>query len=257
MYAKAARRYFILSANFGPFYTKRYVNSYRRFFDRYCTDVCFRDRYSAGLFSNVESVRSAPDVLFTADLPQTGKCRRAFFSVVDLNNTEKFAGIAGRRDAYEQWISRSIDECAADGYEIVLASFSAPEGDNKAVDRLATAARERGVAVRTVAYTDNMDEVLRELAASEIVIGTRFHATILGLVAGARVLPVMYSDKTKHVLTDMDFKIGGAIDLKRVTDDELFAVSPARDAVAFDVSDVIAAAEGQFAAIDAFLGDKN
>lgn len=254
-YAKAASRYFILSANFGPFRTQGYVDSYRRFFERHCTDVCFRDRYSAGLFPGVKSVRYAPDVLFTADLPKVAKRHQAFFSVVDLGNAEKFASITGRRDAYERWVSRSIDECAAEGYEIVLASFSTPEGDDKAMTRLAASARERGVAVRTVAYTDNMDEVLRELAASEIVVGTRFHATILGLVAGARVLPIMYSDKTKHVLTDIGFDMVDAVDLKRTTDDELAAVSPVRDAVAFDVRDVIAAAQGQFAALDAFLGD--
>lgn len=98
-----------------------------------------------------------------------------------------------------------------------------------------------------------MDEVLRELAASEIVVGTRFHATILGLVAGARVLPIMYSDKTKHVLEDIHFDMTDAVDLKRATDDELVAMSPVRDATSFDVHDVIAAAQGQFAALDTYL----
>lgn len=256
-YAKAAKRYFILSANFGPFHTQKYVDSYRRFFEQHCTDVCFRDRYSANLFSGVKSVRYAPDVLFTASLPKVAKRRQTFFSVVDLDNTEKFASITGRRDAYERWISRSIDECAAEGYEIVLASFSTPEGDDKAVARLMAAAREHGVAVRSLVYTDNMDEVLRELAASEIVVGARFHATILGLVAGARVLPIMYSEKTRHVLQDIDFDMTDAIDLKHVTDEEFAAISPVRDAVAFDVHDVIAAAQGQFAALNAFLNGRN
>lgn len=253
VYATAAKRYFILSANFGPFHTRGYVESYRRFFDRRCTDVCFRDRYSADLFPDAKSVRYAPDVLFTADLPDVPKRRQVFFSVVDLGNTEKFASITGRRDAYERWLSRSIDECASDGYDIVLASFSTPDGDNKAVERLTAAAQARGVAVRAIEYTDNMDEVLRELASSQIVVGTRFHATILGLVAGARVLPIMYSDKTKHVLEDIDFNMANAVDLKCITDKELFAVSPVRDAVTFEVHDVIVAAQGQFTALDGFL----
>lgn len=255
-YAKAAGHYFILGANFGPYYSQQYLDSYRRFFERRCDDVCFRETYSAGLFPSVKSVRSAPDVLFTADLPSVPKRRQAFFSVVDLDNDGKFGALRDRRRQYEDWLLRSINECSQTGYDVVLASFSEPEGDVKAVSRLAEEASRQGSDVQPLFYTDNMDEVLRELAASEIVVGTRFHATILGLVAGARVLPIMYSDKTKHVLQDIDFDMADAVDLKRTTDDELAAVSPVRDAVAFDVHDVIAAAQCQFAALDAFLGER-
>lgn len=253
-YAEAARRYFILGANFGPYYTKQYLDSYTRFFARQCDDVCFRETYSAGLFPGVKTVRSAPDVLFTASLPSVAKRKQMFFSVVDLSNAGKFGALTERRHQYEEWLLRSMRACADAGYEVILASFSAPEGDDKAVNRLAEQAERDGVNVRRLFYTNNMDEVLTELAASEIVVGTRFHATILGLVAGARVLPVMYSAKTKHVLEDIRFDMSKTVDLKTATAEGLASFDPLRDAVRFDVTDVVDKAGQQFAALDALLG---
>lgn len=253
-YARAAGRYFILGANFGPYRTEGYRSSYGRFFAAHCDDVCFRETYSAELFPGVPVVRSAPDVLFTASLPQVARRRQVLFSVVDLGNVDKFGDLSSHRDDYESWLLRSAEECAGAGYDVVFASFSSPEGDDAAVRRLSGRASERGVAVRELMYADNMDELLGELAASEIVVGTRFHATILGLVAGARVLPVMYSSKTRHVLEDMGFDMDAAIDLKTATADAYASRDVLRDAIPFDVREVAVRAQGQFAKLDSFLG---
>ena len=55
--ARKAAKYYVLGANFGPFYSKRYLSFYKKFFSNYCQDVCFRDRYSASLFSDVSNVQ--------------------------------------------------------------------------------------------------------------------------------------------------------------------------------------------------------
>ena len=52
------------------------------------------------------------------------------------------------------------------------------------------------------------------------MIATRFHGTILALDAGRPVLPVIYSDKTRHVLEDLGFQ-GTILDLRE--DSELVA----------------------------------
>lgn len=59
----ADRPCFILDANFGPFRGQEYVREFGNFFSR-ITDVCFRDRYSAGLFTGLPNIRVAPDVVF-------------------------------------------------------------------------------------------------------------------------------------------------------------------------------------------------
>ena len=60
----------------------------------------------------------------------------------------------------------------------------------------------------------NADELTTAIAGSGAVIATRFHAAILALAAGRPVLPVVYSDKTIHVLEDLDFE-GPVYDLRR------------------------------------------
>ena len=72
-------------------------------------------------------------------------------------------------------------------------------------------AKSERIAVRTLYYWNNIQEVLTELASSNTVIGTRFHAVILGLLAGAEVLPIMYSNKTGYVLDDLGFDMAHAL----------------------------------------------
>ena len=57
--------------------------------------------------------------------------------------------------------------------------------------------------------------MLEELETSEYVIGTRFHSVILGLSAGCKVLPIVYSDKTKYVLEDIAASDIPCIDLRK------------------------------------------
>ena len=49
----------------------------------------------------------------------------------------------------------------------------------------------------------NIEEALNTIADSQLVVGGRFHANIIGLCLGKSILPVLYSDKTLHVLEDM------------------------------------------------------
>lgn len=52
----------------------------------------------------------------------------------------------------------------------------------------------------------NTDDILEELAHSEYVIASRFHALILGIAAGKAVFPIIYSDKTISILYDIGFQ---------------------------------------------------
>ena len=62
---------------------------------------------------------------------------------------------------------------------------------------------------------ENQHEILKQLATSEIVIATRFHAVVLGLVSQCRVLPVLYSNKTKNILKDLNIN-GNMADIKEL-----------------------------------------
>lgn len=139
------------------------------------------------------------------------------------------------------------------GYDIVLCSFSRPEGDEYAVRRLMQCAKSERIAVRTLYYWNNIQEVLTELASSNTVIGTRFHAVILGLLAGAEVLPIMYSNKTGYVLDDLGFDMAHAIDLK--SENWMHYGHKLPNPIAWNVSSSVVASAEQFSALDTFLGE--
>ena len=109
--ARKAAKYYVLGANFGPFYSKRYLSFYKKFFSNYCQDVCFRDRYSASLFSDVSNVRYAPDILFNVELPKVVRRKKLFISVVDLNQVNKFKNLSKKRLAYDQLIMNILEIC--------------------------------------------------------------------------------------------------------------------------------------------------
>lgn len=83
--------------------------------------------------------------------------------------------------------------------------------------------------------------------------GTRFHAVILGLSAGAAVLPVVYSAKTTHVLEDIGFDKDHVIDLKNCGREGM-PIEAMPEAAYLDVSRQQAGAVAQFAVLDRLVG---
>lgn len=70
-----------------------------------------------------------------------------------------------------------------------------------------------------VLHEDNGDHVLRQMARCGTVVSARLHGVILALRMGIPVLPVLYTDKTQHVLDDLGFTG------KRYTVEEFVAAS--------------------------------
>ena len=129
--------YFIIGANFGPFYSSSYLHFYKKLFAKYCRDICFRDAYSANLFSEIPVVRHAPDVLFNASLPETATEKKIFISVVDLKRSDKFGELSVKTEAYDRLIAAYMKKYNKLGYEIVLCSFCQCEGDEGSARKVA------------------------------------------------------------------------------------------------------------------------
>lgn len=49
----------------------------------------------------------------------------------------------------------------------------------------------------------------------QIVVGSRFHANILGLILNKTIIPMVYSEKTLNVLKDINFK-GRVFDIREL-----------------------------------------
>ena len=179
-------------------------------------DVCFRDKASYELFRDIPSVRVATDIAFTLNtgmfesVPKQTKT--VIISVIDAYS--RFDEVTA--DRYEREIVNLSRQLVKDGYKVTLMSFCKYEGDEIATQRiLGKMGKKLQESVSSYAYTGDINEALGILSRSEIIVASRFHAAILGLVFGKKVLPIVYSDKTLNILRDLDFD-GPIFDIREI-----------------------------------------
>lgn len=244
-YEAENRPFYVLGANFGPYRNPIFRDNYAGIFAK-MQDVCFRDTYSYDLFPNVPTVRQASDILFAYPMPQVPvKEKQIFVSVIDCasrDDSHKLKNLDGR---YVSGMVELLKGYLEQGYTPVLCSFCKHEGDELGIQKIQDALADSRV--QTLHYNGtNADAIIKALAESELVIGTRFHATILALAAGRPVLPIIYSDKTLHVLQDLGFD-GVTYDIRK--DGTWSAVK----GTAMDVSHAKADGQKHFAKLDSVI----
>lgn len=215
-YEAENRPFYVLGANFGPWHTEGYREKMASIFAG-MQDVCFRDRYSGGLFRDVDTVRCAPDILLSYPMPKVPvKEKQIFVSVIDCAGRDEGHGLAECEDWYAANMARILRGYLDDGCSLVLASFCREEGDEAGIEKiLAAMGRANDPRIQVLRYDGtNADRLTTAIAESEYVISARFHGVILGMAAGRPVLPIIYSDKTLHVLEDLGFN-GVTFDVRR------------------------------------------
>lgn len=218
-YTAENRPFYVLGANFGPYHTEAYREKIAQIYAK-MRDICFRDQYSYDLFRDVKTVRKAPDILFSYPMPQVPvEEKQIFVSVINCASRDESHSLTQYDESYTQNMAQLLSKYRQEGYRIVLGSFCTHEGDEEGIRKLLKAMNAEGASdIRILAYNGtNADEVTTAIAQSEFVIATRFHASILALAVGRPVLPVIYSDKTKHVLDDLGFN-GPVIDIRTCID---------------------------------------
>ncbi len=246
------RKFFAISNNFGPYSTDAYRDMWAKEFKKW-TDICFRDRYSYKLFRDIPTVRYAPDLLFGYPIEQKRSEKKIAVSLID-------AFLDGRpferntAEAYENTLTEMIKRFVSDGYTVSLLSFCAFEGDNAAADRiLAALPEEISSNVKNVVYSNNLSEITNEIETSEYVVATRFHAMVLGYIAGKKVLPLCYSEKTSNVLTDLGLSDSPIIleDIPNFTAEEL--IVRANEITEERKNELCEMSKQQFAGFDKFV----
>lgn len=216
-YEALNRKFYILGANFGPYKTEEYRNKLASIFNN-VQDICFRDKYSYNLFSDVKKVRYAPDILFNYQCKTTETKKQIFISVIDcLSRESGLDKLCDKEENYINILLKYIGIYVNKGYTVVLSSFCKIENDEKAINKILDRIDsnvERSVKI--VNYNgENTDNVVSAMAESEFVIASRFHGTVLGFALDKPVLPIVYSDKTINILKDLSFK-GRYIDIRKI-----------------------------------------
>lgn len=207
------KKFYIIGANFGPYRSREYVEKHRNIFTR-AEDVCFREDFSYQLFREITNVRKAPDIVFSCkSLPdRCSKKHRVVMSVIDCREElEVF------RERYHLKMAEMAEEFVHRGYEVCFMSFCQVQGDERAVNRIRELCK---VNTEMYFYRGNRREALQILSDCEIVVGTRFHANVLGFLFHKIVFPIIYSEKTSHMLNDLGFQG------KRISLDEIDKFEP-------------------------------
>lgn len=208
------KKYYIIGTNFGPYNNDSFKNYYYHLFEN-AEDVCFREKYSYDLFKKLNNVRVAPDIVFSFDTNYiTAKeDNSVIISVIDCEKKQ-----CGKyRDEYEKLIVNLIKQFYDLNYKIVLMSFCKNEGDEKAIFKIMNRIDNTAILknISTYFYSGNINEALTVLKKSSIIVGSRFHANVLGLVMGKTIVPIAYSDKTINTLNDIGFN-GKIIDIRKL-----------------------------------------
>lgn len=254
---------FIIGANFGPYTQKGYVEGFRKIYPM-LTDVCFRDRYSYNLFKECNTVRMAPDVIFSlkSEIKKVYK-KQVFISVIDCESRNKNNIPLDLMDKYDSdyifKLSEIVEKFIDDGYNIILSSFCDAENDIKCIEKIYDKIdKKKKCNIKILSYIGyNLDEILDSINESEYIISSRFHASILGLVYNKPIFPIIYSSKTENMLKDLEFK-GNYIKVSEInTINYEYVRKNLDERIVLDISKVRKESEEQFLGLDKFLNETN
>ncbi len=203
---QTGKPFFIIGANFGPYRSTTFFETYEEFF-KHVTSISFRDDFSYELFAHLENVRYAPDVIFNArkDL------------AVEHHPTEKNMLISviypsvrkqlmNNDQRYFSHIARLVEDAVKRQYTVTLSAFCPYEKDDEAAaEIIKRVPEEMRKHVYTHVYDGDIEAVYDQFQQASIVVATRFHAMILGWIFQKNVFPITYSEKMEHVLEDIAY----------------------------------------------------
>lgn len=197
---------FIIGTNYGPERTVQYRSKVAKFFSD-AADVCVRDRKSYDVFKEASNVRYAPDAIFSVDWLEWAKKykteNKTFVSVIDLSEKRR-PGLRKYKENYEAFIRDLTISHLKERKQVVFASFCRDEGDEDAIVRIIRSMPDQYASkVETLFYRGDCKKILKEIATSNYIIGSRFHSIVLGLAMGKDVVPISYSGKTDAMLKDL------------------------------------------------------
>jgi len=241
--------YFLLGANFGPYKDKEYYQTHKELFQQY-TDICFREKYSYDLFSDLRNVRQAPDIVFQLTPPEVQTPKKA----VAISVIKPSAKGWGSYDLlyYEKMKDVAV-YCIGQGFHVHLMSFCEHEGDQEAIRHiLALLPPDLAGHTSSHFYKTNIEEILSVLAASSFIVASRFHAMILGWVMNKPVFPIAYSSKMVHVMEDAGFT-GLYSDFEHLAELQPQQIFECMYSNGINVSPQIVHAEGHFEKLDDYL----
>lgn len=251
-FKKKNKPVFILGANFGPFVSDKFRNHYRTLFEM-CTDVCFRDQYSYRLFHDVASVRYEKDIVFQLEL-ELCSVKKNIISISAIE-PRHVPALINKRENYIKWLVEFVKNSVHAGFKVCLLSFCDVEGDQIVCNEIYNLLDEKEkVNCYVECYSGDWEKIIRIIDESRLLVASRFHANILGLLTGTNLFPLVYSDKTTHVLNDIDFAgMIGCIESCELISPEEILLQKCDMPEKYDLKQMKDSAKNQFSKLESWL----
>ncbi|MBO5348491.1 MAG: polysaccharide pyruvyl transferase family protein [Clostridia bacterium] len=249
-YKNIKKPYYILGSNIGPVYSTEYINEIKDNVFSKAKDVCLRDNKSYEYVSELKNVRVSTDIIFSYDVSKYRKVKEENKVIISVIDISKKAGQIVNPDLekYEQKILELIKFFVNREYEIELMSFCKEEGDEIAIESIFNKSEFKNK-IKKYYYNGNVEEALSELATAKTIIGTRFHANIIGFLLNKNVIPVIYNDKTRNMLEDISFE-GKYIDIENMDNFNIKELKDEDLKYLINIDKHIRKAESQFKILD-------
>lgn len=220
-----SKRLYVLGVNFGPYSNEEYYKRYDKLFSQY-DGVTFRDQFSYKLFSHLQNVRLAPDIVFNypVKIKRYKVKKQVLFSVIELKRRNGKYALNQWCETYEVFIAKMAETVIEMGYQVVFIGFCKMQGDMDAIESIKGRISNGGNGnIESYCYSGDFEKCMKLFEESERIVGTRFHSIILGWLFQKKVLPIIYDDKTRNLMEDNEYKIFLEFeDLKFVDSREVF-----------------------------------
>ena len=241
--------FFYISSNYGPYKTNKYFELSKQAFNS-CTDICFRDEYSYNLFKDIDSVRYAPDLLFSYKTDNIEKEKGSVgISVIDLELREE---LKEKEERYIKFLVNNIEEFLQEEKNIYLFSFCREEDDEKAIKKILENIKnkEKKNKIKIVKYNNNLTEFLDIYKKMEYMLCQRFHSLILSCVCNQKIFVISYSKKIDNVIEEL--KLGVNYKKHRnLKENEKLKLIEFKDVK--NIEEIKIEAERQFKELDKFI----
>lgn len=253
-YKKYPKEKYIIGSNIGPYYDEDFIKDLKENIFLEAKDVSLRDEKSYELVKELNNTRCNPDLVFSLDTSKYQKEDKEAVVITVINPQRKKNQIKiVDEKAYEEKILEMVNYFWEQGLEVILMSFCKKEGDEIFINKITKRAKNRNV--KRYFYHGDIDEAISIIAKSKIVVGSRFHANILGLLFNKTIIPISYNDKTINFLEDIGFK-GKVAKIEEIQDFDIESFTKEDLEYKIDITELSEKALKHFEKLDEILERK-
>lgn len=231
-----AKKKYLLNINILSDANEKFYNECRDIISLY-DDVCFRDKLSYSLFSDMNNCRFAPDMAFSLFSifqnfrnKNDSKCDILGINLIDFKENKRM--LKSRCEYiqnYEQTVLNIAKEYLEKGYIIRLFTFDDREEEKEYIksikDKINRLNQTFGEKIQIYEYKFlNIFEFIKCYCECSKVLTTRFHAMITALLADIDFYPIVYDKKISNFLDSIGYSgcfslLESMVDTTQILDD--------------------------------------